>query len=137
MGTYLPPSFEGEKRRKKIVSRLQALFGCDPRLRQSGKWVGRVKISKRGIAAARTALFQAAFCSLHSDGENAAYYRKLRDVDKKEHKEAMVDVMRKQLRRLVAVLCNDRPFVKTTATPDNPKRARTGQTLVKKPHAAA
>lgn len=142
MGTYLPASFEGDKRRKKIVSRLQALFGCDPRLRQSGKWVGKVKISKRGIAAARTALFQAAFCSLHSDEENAAYYRKLREVDKKNHKQAMVDVMRKQLRRLVAVICNDRPFVKTTpppgaATSGNLKPPRAGQLRVKKTHAAA
>jgi transposase len=110
MATYLPANFEGWGSRKKIVARLQAMFGCDPRLRKSGTWVGRVKLSKRGISAGRTALFQAAFCSLETDAENTAYYRKLRDVDKKEHKEAMVDLMRKQLRRLVAVLCNNRPF---------------------------
>src|SRR5690606_27871949 len=38
LATYLPPSFEGWGRRKQIVARLQALFGCDPRLRGSGKW---------------------------------------------------------------------------------------------------
>jgi transposase len=120
MATYLPPSFEGWGRRKQIVARVQALFGCDPRLRGSGKWEGKVKISKRGIEAARTALFQAAFCSLHSDEENAAYYQRLRQIEKKEHKHAMVDVMRKQLRRLVAVLCNDRPFTPQPAPqPEN------------------
>ena len=62
MATYLPPSFEGWGARKKIAARVQALFGCDPRRRQSGKWEGKVKLSKRGIAAGRTALFQAAFC---------------------------------------------------------------------------
>ena len=134
LGTYLPESFEGWGRRKKIVARLQALFGCDPRLRRSGKWVGKVKISKRGIAAARTALFQAAFCSLQSDEENAAYYRRLRDVEKKTHKAAMVDVMRKQLRRLVAVLCSDRPYVRTTAQPAAAAQKRHGN---KKTHRAA
>lgn len=110
MATYLPDGFAGWGSRKKIVARLQALFGCDPRLRSSGQWTGKVKLSKRGIAAGRTALFQAAFCSLEHDQEMAAYYRKLRDVDKKDHREAMVDLMRKHLRRLVAVLCSARPF---------------------------
>ncbi len=135
MGTYLPPSFAGWGPRKKIAARVQALFGTDPRLRQSGKWVGQVKISKRGIAAGRTALFQAAFCSLDSDEENAAYYRALRD-DGKDHKQATVDVMRKQTRRLVAVLCNNRPFEKKpqaacAAAPTKPER-----TFGKKSHRA-
>jgi transposase len=110
MATYLPEDLSQWGPRKKTVARLQALFGTDPRLRSSGNWAGKVKLSKRGIASARTALFQAAFCSLHADPENAAYYKRLRDVEKKTHKEAIVDVMRKQLRRLVAVLRNDRPF---------------------------
>jgi transposase len=118
MATYLPESFADWGTRKQIVARLQALFGCDPRLRSSGKWVGRVKISKRGIGAGRTALFQAAFCSLSYDEENAAYYRALR-ASGKAHKAAVVDVMRKQLRRLVAVLCNGRPYVKSTAAPSS------------------
>lgn len=136
MATYLPPSFEGWGPRKKIVARVQALFGCDPRLRSSGKWTGKVKISKRGIAAGRTALFQAAFCSLAHDEENAAYYRKLREVEKKEHKQAMVDLMRKQLRRLVAVLCNNRPFVSLPLRP-NPGPAPAGRTSGQKSHSAA
>jgi transposase len=127
LSTYLPPTFEGWGARKAIAARLQALFGYDPRLRQSGKWVGNVKISKRGIASARTALFQAAFCSLGVDAENTAYYQRLREVEKKDHKAAMIDLMRKQLRRLVAVLCNDRPFVPssrgaTTHATSQPKR---------------
>jgi transposase len=125
MATYLPESFAGWGPRKKIVARVQALFGTDPRLRRSGKWVGTTKLSKRGIGAARTALFQAAFCSLQCDPENAAYYRRLRDIEKKEHKAAIVDVMRKQLRRLVAVLCSGRPFEPRTATTSKTKRQST------------
>lgn len=119
LATYLPASFAGWGPRKKVVARLQAHFGIDPRQRQSGKWTGRVKISKRGIGAARTALFQAAFCSLSHDEEMAAYYQLLRKGDgcgrrTKTHKEAMVDLMRKQLRRLVAVLCANQPYSKKT-----------------------
>lgn len=114
MATYLPASFEGWGARKKIGPRVQASFGCDPRLRQSGRWVGKVKMSKRGIAAGRTALFQAAFCSLSRDEENRAYYQRLRAVEKKSPKEALADVMRKQVRRVVAVLCNGRPYEKKT-----------------------
>lgn len=141
MATYLPASFAHWGPRKKIVTRVQALFGCDPRLRQSGKWTGKVKISKRGIAAGRTALFQSAFCSLNTDPENAAYYEALRD-DGKEHKEAIVDVMRKQVRRLVAVLCNNRPYLKSTAAPrtaprTKPNPPRSKRNLPKKSHAAA
>jgi transposase len=76
--TYLPASFEGWGRKKKIVARLQALSGTDRRLRSSGQWVGHTKMSKRGITSARTALFQSAFCSLRSDPQNADYYAKLR-----------------------------------------------------------
>ena len=127
MSTYLPLTFEGWGTRKKIVARLQAYFGCDPRLRRSGAWVGKVKISKRGIGAGRTALFQAAFCSLGTDEDNTAYYKRLREVEKKDHKAAMVDLMRKQLRRLVAVLCNNRPFQRTPRVSQqalNPRRFR-------------
>jgi transposase len=139
MATYLPASFDGWGPRKKIAARVQALFGCDPRLRSSGKWIGKVKISKRGIAAGRTALFQAAFGSITSDEENAAYYQALRN-DGKEHKEAIIDVMRKQIRRLVAVLCANRPFVKRppsqrALTPG--KRRRTPSISSKKTHAVA
>ncbi len=110
LATYLPADFEGWGNKKQIAARLQALFGMDPRLRQSGKWVGKIKMSKRGIGSARTALFQSAFCSLRNDPENAAYYHSLRDRGK-SHKTAIVDVMRKQLRRLSAVLVSNQPFV--------------------------
>lgn len=110
LSTYLPDNFAGWGSRKKIVARLQAFFGTDPRLRQSGTWTGRIKISKRGIGSARIALFQSAFCSLRTDPENAAYYRQLR-ARGKCHRQAIIDLMRKQLRRLVAVLTAQKPFV--------------------------
>jgi len=90
--------------RKQKVARVQALFGIDPRLRESGRWKGKVKISKRGIRPARTALYQIAFCSILHDPEMRAYYQRLTKVEKKPHKVALFDLARKHLRRLVAVL---------------------------------
>lgn len=113
LAAYLPASFEGWGKPKQITARLQAYVGIDPRLRRSGQWTGKIKISKRGIGPARTALYQAAFCSLNRDPENAAYYHALR-ARGKHHKQAMVDLMRKQLRRLVAVLLANHPFVAKT-----------------------
>jgi transposase len=137
MATYLPASFAGWGSRKKIAARVQALFGFDPRLRQSGKWEGKVVMSKRGIAAGRTALFQAAFCSLDSDQDNAAYYRRLRDLEKKDHKEAIIDLMRKQVRRLVAVLCSNRAFEKKSLPhPDTALAKRPTRFAKKSPPAA-
>lgn len=110
LAVYLPEDCTRWGAAKMVTSKLQALFGCDPRLRQSGKWNGKVKISKRGIGLARTALFQSAFCTIAHDPENSAYYDQLRQRGK-SHKQAIVDLMRKQLRRIVAVLRSNRPFV--------------------------
>lgn len=93
-----------DQRRKKKVARLQALFGIDPRLRESGRWKGKVKLSKRGIRPARTALYQIAFCSILHDPAMRAYYQRLTKAEKKPHKVALFDLARKHLRRLVAVL---------------------------------
>jgi transposase len=116
LAAYLPASFAGWGTHKKITARLQAYIGMDPRLRQSGQWTGNIKLSKRGIGPARTALFQSAFCSRPKDPQMKAYYRALR-ARGKTHKHAMIDLMRKQLRRLVAVLLTHQPFIPQTLLP--------------------
>jgi hypothetical protein len=78
--------------------------------------IGQIKLSKRGIGSARTALYQAAFCSLKKNPENYAYYRGLRARGKR-HKQAMVDLMRKQRRRLVSVLLSSKPYVPRNVLP--------------------
>lgn len=100
--------------KRKTARRLQALFGADPRVKESGRWKGQTRISKRGSRIARTALFQAAFCGMTHDPQLRVYYDSLKARGKK-HKQAMVDLMRKQLQRLVAVLLDQKPFTcKTT-----------------------
>jgi transposase len=101
------------QRRKKKVACIQALFGMDPRVRESGRWKGKIKLSKRGIRAARTAMFQIAFCSVIHDPAMRAYYQHLTKVLKKKPKVALFDLARKHLRRLVAVLESGHPHQPT------------------------
>ena len=112
---FLPEDFAqwvpGEKGRckKKLAAKLQAHFGFDPRLRDSGQHKGKVKLSKRGVEPARTAFFQASFCSLNHDPQLRAYYDK-KKAEGDHHTKAIIDVMRKNLRRMVSVLIEEKPF---------------------------
>ena len=106
----LPDGWEQWGDKRTTANKLQAYFGCDPRVRTSGKWAGRVKMTKRGNELARTALFQAAFCALRvDDGLHATYQKQI--AAGKHHKVAVSHVMRRQLRRLVAVLKSGTPFI--------------------------
>lgn len=106
----LPDSWEQWGDKRTTATKLQAFFGCDPRLRTSGKWVGQVKMTKRGISLARTALYQVSFCALRTDADLHATYAAQRAAGK-HHDIAISHVMRRQLRRLVAVLKDGTPFV--------------------------
>ena len=49
-------------------------MGNDPRLKESGQFKGKVKMTKRGVEPLRTAFFQAAFSASQHDPEFKAYY---------------------------------------------------------------
>jgi len=92
-----PPS---GKPPRDMDKRILAFAGCEPRLRESGKWKGRTKISKRGSPALRTALWQAsAMCRLHNPLFARVYERQT--ARGKPHNVAIFYVARK----LVEVLC--------------------------------
>jgi transposase len=74
-----------------------AYAGLDVRVRQSGKWKGQRKVSKRGSSLLRRALYMAALQSLRMNGSAfGAYYRHLvaQGVRKMS---ALMGVMRKML----------------------------------------
>ena len=106
-----PPS---GKPPRDMDKRILAFAGCEPRLRESGKWKGRTRISKRGSPALRTALWQAsAMCRLHNPIFAAVYERQ--KSRGKPHSVALFYVARK----LVEVMCGmhktGRPFSLQTA----------------------
>lgn len=112
IAAFLPEDCAHWGSKKKITANLQAYFGCDPRRRESGTFKGKTKMSKRGIEAVRTALYQASFCSINHDPEMRAYYDK-KKAEGKNHKQAIVDLMRKTLRRIVAVIVDQKEYQKT------------------------
>jgi len=109
IAAFLPEGFEQWGNKKKITAKLQAFYGCDPRRRESGTFKGKVKLSKRGIEIVRTSLFQASFCSIMHDPLLRAYYDK-KKAEGDHHKKAIFDLVRKNLRRIVAVLVDQKEF---------------------------
>jgi transposase len=106
----IPEDFRSWGTKQKVARKLQAYFGADPKLKESGKWKGQVRMSKRGSELARTALFQAATCAmLHDPTMKAVFDRK--QAEGKFYLVCVSHVMRIQLRRLVAVLYDRKPFV--------------------------
>lgn len=109
----VPEDLRSWGRKQKVARKLQAYFGCDPKLCESGQWKGHVRMSKRGIELARTALFQAATCALLHDPDMKAVFDRKR-AEGKFYLVCVSHVMRIQLRRLVAVLYDRKPFVRSS-----------------------
>lgn len=83
-----------------MTNRILAFAGCEPRIRESGKWKGRSKMSKRGSTALRCALFQAAHTArIHTPFFAEIYKRQI--ARGKAHAVAQSHV----IRALVNTLC--------------------------------
>jgi transposase len=83
-----------------MAGKVLAYAGCDPRVRESGKWKGRTKMSKRGSPTLRNALYlMATTVRLHTPYFNEIYKK---HADKgKHHNVALSHVIRK----IVDVMC--------------------------------
>ncbi len=88
----------GDVARFKGSAQVVAYAGLDVTVRESGKWQGRGKLSKRGSGALRRCLFLAALGSLRSRSASAfgAYYRALEARGVRGYR-ALMAVMRKML----------------------------------------
>lgn len=87
-----------------------ALAGLDPRVVQSGQSVAkRCRISRRGNAYLRAALYMPAFVAAHHEPAIRAYYQRLVDRGKPK-KLALVAVMRKLLHAFHGMLHHRQPF---------------------------
>ena len=91
-----PARFAGAGMAKKVL----AYAGCDPRIRESGKWKGNTKMSKRGSPTLRNALYlMATTARLHTPYFNEIY--KSHVAKGKHHSVALSHVIRK----IVDVMC--------------------------------
>lgn len=74
-----------------------AYVGLDISVRRSGTWVGRSKVSKRGMAYLRKRLYQAAWGAKQNDPHFKAYYDELR-AQGRSYVETLLIIARKLLR---------------------------------------
>jgi transposase len=88
----------GDVARFRGSSQVVAYAGLDVTVRESGKWKGKRKLSKRGSGALRRCLFLAALGSLRTRTASAfgAYYRALEARGLRGYR-ALMAVMRKML----------------------------------------
>ena len=84
-------------------------LGLDVPPRESGRWRGKSKLSKRGNAYLRKRLFNAAWGAKQNNQHFQAYYQRLRN-EGRSYKEAMIIICRKLLRILFTLVKNNGSF---------------------------
>ena len=100
----------GDINRFSNPSKLAAYAGIDATVNQSGEYKSQSgKMSKRGSAYLRKALFQAAFIAAFNDPTFSAFYQKKRS-EGKHHLTAVGAVARKLCNIIHAVLKNNTPY---------------------------
>jgi transposase len=92
------------------ASQLFRFLGMNIRRRQSGKWAGQNRISKKGRALGRKVLFQMVFSSLIGGGRLFADYYKKKQKDCACGTKAIVCVMRKTLKMLLGLFRSGKAF---------------------------
>ena len=91
------------------IKQICAYAGVVPRRSQSGSQKERSSIGKRGNSHLRTGLFMAAIHSVFQGKRNKAFYDRLM-AKGRTHLQAMIAVMHKLLREILAVLKRDSPW---------------------------
>ena len=87
----------GDVQRFAGLDQAVAYVGLDLQVKESGKWKGQMKLSKRGSGRLRRLLYMAALVSLRlKDSAFGAYYRELKKRGLKG-RSALMAVMRKLL----------------------------------------
>ena len=95
-----------------MAKRMLAFAGCEPRIRESGKWKGKTRVSKRGSGQLRLALYLVAnIIRMHDDCFKAVYDEKIKT---KHHSVALFYVIRKLLEVLCSLHRSGRTYAPTT-----------------------
>ena len=89
---------------------LSSYAGLAPVTKQSGTSLKSESRSRRGNRRLKDALFLAAFCSLRSNGEDAAFYNKKR-AEGKRHNAAVICLANRKTRALFHMLNNEQHYV--------------------------
>jgi transposase len=98
--------FEGPRPLHAIL----AYAGMDPRVRKSGQWSGKIKMSKRGSTTLRTALYQAASMARLHEPRLGEIYNHHKQQMNKHHGVAISHVARKLVGIIYAVCARGRSY---------------------------
>ena len=98
--------FEGRRPLHAIL----AYAGMDPRVRKSGQWSGKIKMSKRGSLPLRTALYQAASMARLHEPRLAEIYNHHKHQRNKHHGVAISHVARKLVGIIYAVCARGQSY---------------------------
>ena len=116
--------------------RMLAFAGCEPRIRESGKWRGRVRMSKRGSGALRTALMQIAFTISQNDDFFKSIYEK--HICAHQHHKVALSYVVAELLKVVCSLWKsnraytvERPSIQVINTPRNNDQKNENTPLLK------
>ncbi len=93
-----------------------AFVGLDISVRESGKWKGKSKVTKRGNAYLRKRLYSAAWGAQMNDDNFRSYYKTLKQQGKK-HVEALLTIARKLLRIAFLVVTQNTSYDPKCAFP--------------------
>jgi transposase len=87
-----------EHREFETRDQLTAFFGLDVQQRQSGKWQGRQRLSKRGNPLYRHVLFQLGWSLMMNNAQYKEYYKHQKEDKQKHYFTAIIATARKFLR---------------------------------------
>jgi len=91
---------------------LTSYAGLDIRIRESGKWKGKEKISKKGNSHIRGALYLPALCIINNSEQMKSFYSRLVQ-EKKKSKIGITAVCRKLLLLMYSIWKNDSVYDKS------------------------
>lgn len=94
-----------------------AFTGMDISVRQSGKWVGKGKLTKRGNPYLRKRLYSAAWGAAQNYPDFQRYYQQLKKQSR-SHVESLLIIARKLLRIAFYILKNNLPYDPKLAFPE-------------------
>lgn len=107
----------GDVNRFPTVDQAVAFAGLDPKVRESGKWKGKRKLSKKGSPILRAALYRTAMGCRFKNPVVGAEYERMRG-EGRSYREALVSSSRKLLKVIYAVLRDRKPFYTPENLPD-------------------
>lgn len=107
----------GDVSRFPTVDKVVAFAGLDPKVRESGRWKGKRKLSKKGSPTLRAVLYRTAMGCRFKNPVVGAEYERMRS-EGRSYKEALVSASRKLLKVVYAVLRDRKPFYFPENLPD-------------------